>query len=152
MMSVYTPRSTDLALEHQSSPKSPQEDMDEPRDHHTGWSQTQKRNMVWYSLYVESKKMIKWTYLQDRNRFTDWKTELMVRGRREGKDRSLGLTCTLHTAIFKMDNWQGSILCNNLNVKRVWKGTDKCITESLCYTLETNTTVLSNCTPIQHKK
>ena len=48
-----------------------------------------KRNMVWYSLMWSLKKMIKWTYLQDRNRFTDWKTELMVGGRR-GEDREFG--------------------------------------------------------------
>ena len=41
------------------------------------------------------------------------------------------------------------IFCNNLNGKRVWKRTDThiCITESLCCTLETNTTLSINYTP-----
>ena len=43
-----------------------------------------------------------------------------------------------------------SILCNNLNGKRICKRKDTCIcrTESLCYIPETNTTLLINYTPI----
>ena len=58
-----------------------------------------------------------------------------------------------------MDNQQGltvwhrepcSGLCNNLNGKIIWKGIDPCIciTESLCCTPETNTTLLINYVPI----
>ena len=75
----------------------------------------------------------------------------------EGQIGSLGLTCT--PTIFKIDNQQGptvqhrelcSIFCNNLNRKRIQKRTDTCIriTESLCCTPETNTTVLINYVPI----
>ena len=57
-----------------------------------------------------------------------------------------------------MDNQQGptvqhkelcSILCNNLNGRRIWKRIDTrtYITESLCCTPETNTTLLINCSP-----
>ena len=45
-------------------------------------SQT-KTNITWYCLYTESKKMIKWTYLQNRNILTDSQHKLMV-NRREG--------------------------------------------------------------------
>ena len=40
-----------------------------------------KTNTRWYCLYVESKlkkKAYKWTYLQNRNRFTDIEKKLMV--------------------------------------------------------------------------
>ena len=68
-----------------------------------------------------------------------------------------------HTAIFKLDNQQGptvqhrelcSIFCNNLIGKRIWKRIHICIciTESLCCTPETNTTLLINYTPIENKK
>ena len=33
--------------------------MDGPRDYHTKWSKPDKMNMIWYHLYVESKKMEK---------------------------------------------------------------------------------------------
>ena len=47
-----------------------------------------KKNIVWHSLYVESKKKwYKWTYLQKRNRLTDLENELMVaRGKDGGRD------------------------------------------------------------------
>ena len=59
-------------------------------------SQTGERNIIWYPLYVESKK--KWykqNYLQNRNRLTDLENELMViRVKDIGKGElgSLGLT------------------------------------------------------------
>ena len=37
-----------------------------------------------------------------------------------------------------------SVLCNNLSGKRIWKRIDTCLTESLGYTPETNTTLLFN--------
>ena len=41
-----------------------------------------KRNIIWYHLYVESKKKwYKWTYLQNRNRLRDLENELMVGGK-----------------------------------------------------------------------
>ena len=65
----------------------------------------------------------------------------------------------IHTTIFKMDNQQGptvehrelcSVFCSNLNGKRIWKRMDICIriTESLCCTPETITTLLINYSPI----
>ena len=49
---------------------------------------------------------------------------------------------------------QGTLLCGDLNEKRIWKRIDTCtcITESLCCTPETNTTLLINITPIYNKK
>ena len=48
-------------------------------------SQT-KTNIIWYRLYVESKKNgYKWTYLQNRNRVTDVENKLMVT-----KDKMVG--------------------------------------------------------------
>ena len=40
-------------------------------------SQT-KTNIIWYHLYVKSKKCYKWTYLQNRNRLTDIENEPMI--------------------------------------------------------------------------
>ena len=64
----------------------------------------------------------------------------------------------VHTAIFKMDNLQGptvqhrelcSVLCNNLKwEKNLQKDTCIHIIESLCFTRETNITLLINDTPI----
>ena len=63
----------------------------------------------------------------------------------------------VHTATFKTDNKQVhtvsklcSILCNNLNGKRIWKEIDSGIyrAESLYWTPETNTTLLINYTSI----
>ena len=62
----------------------------------------------------------------------------------------------IHTAIFKIGNQQRPTVypkefcpmwCDNLNGKRTWKGVDTCvrITESLCCTPETITTLLINC-------
>ena len=35
-------------------------------------------NIIWYCLYVESKKWYKWTDLQNKNRVTDVENKLMV--------------------------------------------------------------------------
>ena len=64
----------------------------------------------------------------------------------------------VHTAIFKMDNLQGptvqhrelcSVLCNNLKwEKNLQKDTGIHTIESLCFTRETNITLLNKDTPI----
>ena len=53
--------------------------MDECRDYHTnrGKSDQRKINIIWYYLFVESKKWYKWTYLQKGNRLTDIDNKLM---------------------------------------------------------------------------
>ena len=44
---------------------------------------SQIKNEVWHTFYVESKKKwYKWTYLQNRKRFTDLEKELMVAERK----------------------------------------------------------------------
>ena len=57
--------------------------MDGPRDYHAKWIQ-RKTNIIWYQLYVKSKKMIQ---IKNRNRLTDTENQLMVtkgEGGREG--------------------------------------------------------------------
>ena len=39
--------------------------IDGPGDYHTNWSKL-KRQISWFSLYMEFYKMIHWTYLQNR--------------------------------------------------------------------------------------
>ena len=47
-----------------------------------------KTNIIWYHLYVESKKEYKWTYLQNRNRLTNIGKKLTVtKGERGGRDK-----------------------------------------------------------------
>ena len=59
--------------------------MDRPRDCHTKWSKT-KTNIIWYHLYVESKKKkkIKQTYKIETDSQTS-KTNIVTKGeRRQG--------------------------------------------------------------------
>ena len=128
-------------------------------------SQTEKDkyHMISLTCRIFKTKWYKWTFLQNRSRLTDLENELMVtRGWVGGggwRDRVWVWDWHAHNAIFKIDNQQGptvqhrelcSIFCNNLNGKRIWKRLDTCIciTESLCCTPETNTTLLINYTPI----
>ena len=71
-------------------------------------SQT-KTNIIWYHLYVESnKKWYKWTYLQNRNWFTDLEIKLMVtKGEMEEDDQLGDRDSHIHTTIYKTDNQQG---------------------------------------------
>ena len=103
-------------------------------------------------------KWYKWTYLQNRN--TDLREQIWLPGGKEVGDRLEVLDWHVHSIIFKTDNQQGpmiqhrelcSVFCSNLNGKRIWKRIDTCIyiTESLCYTPETNATSLINYTSIQ---
>ena len=41
-------------------------------------SEVRQTNIIWYRLYVESKKWYQWTYLQNRNRLRDLENKLMV--------------------------------------------------------------------------
>ena len=41
-------------------------------------SNKRKINTIWHHSFVESKKMYKWTNLQNRNRFIDLDNKLMV--------------------------------------------------------------------------
>ena len=53
--------------------------MDGPRDDHTKWSQIEKDKNHMISLVCGSnKKLYKWTYLQSKNRLTDFKIKPMV--------------------------------------------------------------------------
>ena len=59
----------------------------ELRGYHTDWSKSDRKiNVIWYHLYVESKK--KWqkeTYLQNINRLMDIENKLMdTKGERKG--------------------------------------------------------------------
>ena len=55
---------------------------------------SERETPLWYHLYVEFKKIkgFKWTYLQHRNRFTDFDKLMVTRGGQEvGEERPGGL-------------------------------------------------------------
>ena len=60
-----------------------------PRDYYIKWSKS-KTNVIWYHLYVKSKKCYKWTYLQNTNRITDIEDKFMVT-KGDKFNRSLGV-------------------------------------------------------------
>ena len=68
--------------------------------------ENQRRNIIWHTLYVKSKKKwYKWTYLQNRNKLTDLENEFVVTG---GQAEEKGMLKSWdrheHTAIFEMYN------------------------------------------------
>ena len=63
-----------------------------------------KTNIVWYHLYVESKKWYKWTYLQNRNRITDVENKLMVTKGEKGGGINWEIGIDIHTTIYKIGN------------------------------------------------
>ena len=101
-----------------------------------------------------------WYKIQMKTKIDSWtkRTFGYQKGMVEGDRLGVG-DQHIYSAMFKIDNQQGppvqhrelcSVFCNNLNGKRIWKRIDTCtcITESLCCTPETNTTLLINCTPV----
>ena len=107
---------------------------------------------VWCHLYVESKKGYRWTYLQNRDRHTEFENIMVTkRDRWVGEwTGNLGLAYT-HCGIW--NDWPmgicyisqrtlPSILWKDYEKdghwKRIWKRMDMCtcVTESLCYTPE----------------
>ena len=51
-------------------------------------SEVSQTNIIFYHLYVEPKQMIKYTFLQNRNRLTDIENKFMVaKGERWGRER-----------------------------------------------------------------
>ena len=82
--------------------------MERPRDYHTKWSKSDRERQISYDIaYMPNlKKWYKWTYLQNRNRFTDLENKLMVTGG-VGRDRLGVWDWHVHTTIFKIDNPQG---------------------------------------------
>ena len=54
--------------------------MDGPRDYHTKWSKSDKERQISYDIaYMWNlKECYKWTYLQNRNRLTDFENKLMI--------------------------------------------------------------------------
>ena len=89
-----------------------------PGDYHAKWSKSDRKiNIVWYCLHMEPKKWYKWTYLQNRNRFTRLTEQIYgYTGRRVGRGRDrLGVWDWLvHTAVSKMK-------C--VSMKKIKKGT-----------------------------
>ena len=49
--------------------------MDRPRDYHTKWRKSEREGQILHHLHVESKIWHKWTYLGNRNMFTDTEKE-----------------------------------------------------------------------------
>ena len=70
-----------------------------PRDCHIEWSQ-RKTNIIWHFLYVESKKMEQWTYLQNRNRITDVGCKFMVTGGKRWGGINWEIGIDLYTLLF----------------------------------------------------
>ena len=61
------------------------------------WSKSEKDNILWYHLYVESLKNNTNEFIQNKTKLLDLENELMVTSRGgwgEGKLGSLGLMCT----------------------------------------------------------
>ena len=73
-------------------------------------SQTEKDNIIWHHLHVESKKWYKWAYVQNRNRLTDIEHKFMVpKGDSGGGGNKLGVWDKhIHTTIYKIDKQWGS--------------------------------------------
>ena len=66
--------------------------MDGPRGCHTAWSKPDRGRQVSYDIAymwtLKNKNKNKWTYLQNRNRFTDIENKLMVtKGESGGRDK-----------------------------------------------------------------
>ena len=86
----------------------------------------------------------------------------LLGGQDGGRNRQGVWDGHVRTDIFKMNNQQGhivwhmglcSMLCGNLSGRGIWGRMDTCVcmTESICYSLETITTITSY-TQIQSKK
>ena len=106
-----------------------------------------KTNIVWYCLYVESSKMIQVNIFTKQKKTHRLREFMVMQWRR---DRLRVWNWYIHIVTFKIDNQQRptvshrqhySIVCNNLNGKRIWKRIDThiCTTESLCCVPEINT-------------
>ena len=55
-------------------------------------SQKEKKNTIWYHLYVESKIWHKWSYLQNRNRSQTCRVDLGLPGGGSGIDEGFGVS------------------------------------------------------------
>ena len=79
--------------------------MDGPRDCDTEWRKSDTERQISYDIaYLWNKKKIryKWTYLQNRSRFTDVENKLMVNNGRKGSGMNWeGLTYTYY---YKVDS------------------------------------------------
>ena len=133
--------------------------MDGPGDYHTRWSQTKKDKYYLISLICRIlKKWYKWFF------------ELVYKAEPDHRLRELTYGYQGRWGVEKVQgkgklgvwDWQGStiqhrelcsIFCNNLNGKTMWKRIDECIciTESFCYTPETNPALFINYVPILKK-
>ena len=116
-----------------------------------------KMNIIWNHLYMESKKggEYKWTYLQNRNRLTDFEKLLVTKGDRDRFREWEGWTggvsdwhmntevygtIASRNLLYSSENstqysvWEKNNLCG----KRIWKRMNMCIcvTGSLCCTAE----------------
>ena len=113
-----------------------------------------KTNIIWYHPYAEYlKKWYKWTYLQNRNRLTEFENKLIVtkvERWRGGIHQAFGIHIYTLQYIKQVINknllystgytTQYSII---MYMAKDWKIMDicLCIAQSLCYTPKTNTTL-----------
>ena len=121
--------------------------MEGPRSPYMREVRQRKTDIIWYRLYVESKKGYRWTYLQDGSRACRKQTSgylAMSGGRGELDDWGWHT----QTTTYRVESNKGllcsagkpSVLCNGPYGKRIQKGMDIRITDALC------------CTPTQYCK
>ena len=130
-------------------------------DCHIKWNKTEKHQyhmilLMWCCLYrvLKTTKMNLLTKPKQTLRLGEWIYSFQGVGKHEGRDRPGVWDWHVHTTILKQitnkdllySTGNSSVLCNNLNGKRIWNDicTCICINESLCCVLETNTTLLIN--------
>ena len=112
-------------------------------------NQKKKANIIWYHLYVESKIWHKWTYLQNRNRFTDRENRLVIANESEGMIWEFGIRrckllyvgCRSNKVLLSSTGNDIQYPVINHNGKEYEKNVYTCITELLCCTAEINTTL-----------
>ena len=78
--------------------------MDGPRDYHTKWSKP-KTNIMWYHLYMESKKMIQMKlFTKEKQTHRHRKQTWLLKGKGWGRDKLGVWEWHIHTTIYKINN------------------------------------------------
>ena len=78
-------------------------DMNGPRDYHTKWSKPDRERQMSYNITYTCnlKRWYKWTYLQNRNRLTEFENKLMVtKGKRWGAGINQEFGINIYTLLY----------------------------------------------------
>ena len=137
-------------------------DVDGPRDGHTEWISQKKKEVLYLNAYMWNlEKWYRWTYLQSWKRYTDLENKHMdTKGGHVGRDALGDWDWHTYAAMYKIDHeWEPTaqrrkpclVLCGDLDRKEIQKRGDvcMCIADSLCCTVENNTTLYNHYTPIK---